>query len=111
MLAGYLVEHFRTGAGTQLQLHLRLRPFDSRTAPQANKVAAANAGVMVVTRHSLPQAEAFWDGELVPGLRKFAQVVRMLCQDPDHLRAFLAAPDKRAWYDRHQVLIRGMNMP
>ena len=94
---GYLVEHCRVGEGDTLQLELRERA--SQRVPYDNKkVPRQSTGTMICTKYSNETADAFWDAEIMPGLRKFCQVIRQLRQGPQLLQGFLAADDKQAWY-------------
>lgn len=99
------MEHYRTGAGSTLQIQMREAPFEA--APVlTRKVTPTNAGLLVVTQHSLRRAEAFWDHELQHSLRKFSQIARQLVHSRERRQAFLAAADKAAWYDGQTSLVR-----
>ena len=88
-----------------MHLQLREKPFQHVPAVD-QKVARQNAGTMLVTKYTLKAAETYWEQVIMPGLRKFCQIIRQLCQSRELCQAFLAVPDKEAWYAAQTALVR-----
>lgn len=104
---GYLVEHHRVGKGNTLHIEYRdgnpsvfTENYQPTTIEHSTKqVCPELAGVMIITRYTMDQAEATWRSSILPALDDFVKFWDKLETDESLLNSYNRCADGHSFYE------------